>query len=75
MLERSRFHPEVLLFDIWERAVSEPEFREKLKAEGFRFNWTEKAVAMSTGWILIGDHFAEDFFEIEKVLGVKTKEF
>jgi len=68
MLERSRFHPEILLFDIWERAVNEPKFREEIESDGFRFNWTEKAIAMSTGWILIGNHFAEDLFQIEFLL-------
>lgn len=68
MLERSMFHPEILYFEIWQRAVNEPEFREKMESEGFRFNWAEKAAAMSTGWILIGDNFVEDFFEIESIL-------
>lgn len=71
MLERSRFHPENLLFDIWGRAANDPQFRDMMESEGFRFNWSEKAIAMSTGWILIGDHFAEDLFEIESVLGIE----
>lgn len=71
MLERSRFHPEILYFEIWQRAVNEPEFRDKMETEGFRINLTEKAIAMSTGWILIGDHFIEDFIEIESILGVE----
>ena len=71
MLERSRFHPEVLYFEFWQRALNEPEFRTKTEADRFRFNLTEKAIAMSTGWIWIGDHFVEDFFEVENILGIK----
>lgn len=68
MLSRSRFHPEILLFDIWNRAVAEPQFRQEMESKDFKFNLIEKAIAMSTGWILIGDHFVEDLFEIESVL-------
>jgi hypothetical protein len=68
MLGRSRYHPEILLFEIWDRAVNEPKFRDEMESEGFRFNWTEKAIAMSTGWILIGNHFVEDLFQIESLL-------
>ena len=71
MLERSRFHSENLLFDIWERAVKKPQFREEMESNGFRFNWTEKDVAMSTGWILIGDQFIEDLLKIESTLGLE----
>jgi len=67
MLGRSRFHPEILYFDIRQRAVNEPEFRDWMETEGFRINLTEKAIAMSTGWILIGDHFVEDLFQIESL--------
>jgi hypothetical protein len=71
LLGRSRFHPEILYFDIWQQAVNEPEFRDKMESEGSLFNWAEKAVAMSTGWILIGDHFVEDLFQIESLLHVE----
>jgi hypothetical protein len=42
--------------------------RHKMESERFRSAWTEKAFCMSTGRILIGDHFAEYLFEIEPVL-------
>lgn len=68
-LGRSRFHPEVLLFEVWNRVCSDPLFRQKLESNGFLFNLSEKAVAMSTGWILIGGRFIEDLLEIETALG------
>jgi hypothetical protein len=71
MMGRSRFHPEILLYDIWERVNAEPTFRQELESAGFKFNFHEKAIAMSTGWVLIGDHFTEDFFEIESILNIK----
>ncbi len=71
MLGRSRFHPEVLLFNIWNRVIAEPEFRQEMESKDFKFNFIEKAIAMSTGWILIGDHFVEDLFQIESLLLVE----
>jgi hypothetical protein len=71
MLGRSRYHPEILLFDFWEQAVADPSFREELESAGFKFNFEDKAIAMSAGWIFIGDHFADDLFEVESVLNTK----
>jgi len=71
MMGRSRFHPEILLYDIWERANAEPSFRLEMESGGFIFNFQEKAIAMSTGWVLIGDHFEDDLFEIESILNIK----
>lgn len=71
MLNRSHYHPEVLLFDIWNRVVSEPDFKKEMESDGFRFNLDEKSLSMSRGWVFIGNHFIEDFLEIEMTLGIE----
>lgn len=71
MMGRSRFHPEVLYYEIWQRAVEESQFRQELESAGFKFNFHEKAIAMSAGWVLIGDNFRENLFEIESLLNIK----
>jgi len=42
-----------------------------MESGGFIFNFQEKAIAMSTGWVLIGDNLPDDLFEIESVLNTK----
>jgi hypothetical protein len=66
-LGRSRYHPEQLL-EHWERACADAEYRHVREAETFRFDFDEKAVLMSVGWIYIGDRFVEDFLEVEAAL-------
>jgi len=67
-LGRSRYHPQQLLA-LWTRACGDPEFRAQREAEGFRFDLGEEAVEMPNGWIYVGDQFAADLVEGEKVLG------
>src|SRR5207247_2339082 len=69
-LGRSRYHPEKLL-EVWQRVLAEPAFRRDREAEGFRFDLDGKAMNLTTGWIYIGESFAEDFLEVEAVLGVE----
>lgn len=66
---RSYYHPEELL-ELWTRAGTDVNYRQKLEATGIRFDFAEKALKMEVGWIYIGEQFVEDFLEIEKTLGV-----
>ena len=68
-LGRSRYHPELLQFDICDRVFTDTQFRQVMESEGFLFKLSEKAVAMSAGWILIGERLIEDLIEIESTLG------
>ena len=65
---RSLYHPEKLL-ELWERASRDIQFRMENETAGMRFDFTEKAVKFDQGWIYIGDHFVDDFLEIEATLG------
>jgi hypothetical protein len=67
---RSRYHPEKLL-EFWARVSADPQFRQEREAEGFRFDFVEKAVEMTAGWIYIGERFARDLLEIEAAVGVE----
>jgi hypothetical protein len=67
---RSRYHPENLL-ESWERASADAVYRAELEAQGFRFDFDEKTIELTAGWVYIGDHFAEDFLAIEATLGVE----
>ena len=67
---RSRYHPEKLL-EFWEQAITDERFREEQIANGFRFDFKEKAIQLSAGWALIGDHLIDDLLEIEKTMGVE----
>ena len=69
-LERSCYHPEKLL-ELWKRASADMQYRQECEADGFRFDFTEKAVKSSVGWIYIGERFVEDFLEVETTLGVE----
>jgi hypothetical protein len=69
-LGRSHYHPEKLL-ELWERACSDAQYRQEREAEGFLFDFVEKAVELTVGWVYIGDRFVEDFLEVESVLGVE----
>jgi len=46
-------------------------FQAQQLANGFRFDFKEKAINMTAGWVLIGDHLMDDLLEIEKVLKVE----
>jgi hypothetical protein len=65
---RSLYHPEKLL-EFWDRASSDVHFRRKNETAEIQFDFTEKAVKLKAGWIYIGDHFVDDFLEIEATLG------
>ncbi len=69
-LGRSGYHPEKLL-ELWERVSTDPRYREEREAEGFLFDFTEKAVQLTVGWVYIGERLVEDFLEIEAALGVE----
>lgn len=69
-LGRSHYHPEKLL-DFWERACADPQYRQEREAEGFVFDFAEKAVKLTSGWVYIGERFIEDFLEVEATLGVE----
>lgn len=69
-LARSRYHPEKLL-EVWKQASADPVYRQELEAAGFRFDFEEKAMELSAGWIYIGDRFVEDFLEVESIVGVE----
>jgi hypothetical protein len=64
----SVYHPEKL-WEIWQSANSDPDVLKKLEADGFRFNFKEKAIEFSKGWIYFGDSFREDLFEVERLRG------
>ena len=67
---RSFVHPEKLL-ELWEGASTDLERRRACQAAGFRFDLAEKAMDLGVGWIYIGEHFAEDFLEVEAASGVE----
>lgn len=67
---RSHYHPEKLL-EFWERVKTDDTFQAQQLANGFRFDFKEKAINMTAGWVLIGDHLMDDLLEIEKVLKVE----
>jgi len=69
-LVRSHYHPEKLLA-LWDRAVSDINFRQELEDQGFQFNFHEKAVQLIAGWIYIGDHFIDDFIAIESMMEIE----
>jgi hypothetical protein len=69
-LGRSGYHPEKLL-DVWERACGDSAYRHEREAEGFKFDFAEKAMELTVGWVYIGDRFVEDFLELETALGVE----
>ena len=68
-LGRSRYHPEKLL-EVWNRASTDEAYRRELESSGFRFDFGEKAINTTAGWIYIGDQFVADLFEVEAALGV-----
>ena len=67
---RSFYHPEKLL-EIWERASANAQYLQEYESAGIQFDFTEKAIHLEAGWIFIGDHFVEDFLEVERMLGVE----
>ncbi len=67
---RSHYHPEALL-EFWNTILSDPAERKKCEDGGFRFDFEEKAVEFTPGWIYIGDTFIEDFLEIEALAEVE----
>jgi len=69
-LGRSRYHPEKLL-ELWKRASADVQYQKECEADGFQFDFVEKAMKLEAGWIYIGDRFIEDFLEIETTLGVE----
>lgn len=69
-LAHSRYHPEKLL-QLWKKARADPDYRSEREAEGFVFDFAERAVELSVGWVYIGERFAEDFLEVEAALGVE----
>ncbi|MBT3375833.1 MAG: hypothetical protein HN742_41955 [Lentisphaerae bacterium] len=66
----SRYHPEKLL-EFWQQAEAVPAFRAEKETEGFRFDFEEKAVDFTVGWIYIGDSFVDDLICIEETIGVE----
>lgn len=69
-LGRSNYHPERLL-ETWDRVSTDPQFRQELEAEGFRFDFAEKAVELTPGWVYIGNRFVEDLLGVGGAVGVE----
>jgi hypothetical protein len=69
-LERSCYHPEKLL-ELWKRASTDGDYRQECECAGLLFDFAEKAVKVSAGWIYIGERFVEDFLEVETILGAE----
>ena len=69
-LGRSLYHPEKLL-DLWNRASDDPQYRKERGAEGYKFDFKEQAIQLTSGWIYIGQRFAEDLLKVEAIVGVK----
>ena len=67
---RSGYHPEKLL-ELWKRASTEKKYQQECEEAGMQFDFAEKAVKVSAGWIYIGDRFVEDFLDIE--IALKTE--
>lgn len=70
-LGRSRYHPEILLYKFWNQSHADAEFKKEMEEGGILFDESEKAIALSVGWVLIGDSFVDDLREVESVLGVE----
>ncbi|WP_201352185.1 hypothetical protein [Hydrogenimonas urashimensis] len=64
-LGRSMYHPEKL-YALWQKATSDASYRKELEEEGIRFDLKNKAILLPAGWVYIGEHFVEDFIEIER---------
>ena len=43
---RSHYHPETLLYEVWQKPCSDDQHRRQLESDGYRFNLMEKAVAI-----------------------------
>ncbi|MBT0652908.1 hypothetical protein [Geomobilimonas luticola] len=69
-LGRSIYHPEKLL-EVWEHVQSDQNYCNYLKENGFEFDFVDKAMELTRGWIYVGDTFIEDFMEIEQNIGVE----
>jgi hypothetical protein len=69
-LERSCYHPEKLL-ELWNRVSTDVDYRQECEGAGLLFDFVEKAVKVSEGWIYIGERFVEDFLEVETILGTQ----
>jgi hypothetical protein len=69
-LERSCYHPEKLL-ELWKRVSTDVDYRQECEGAGLQFDFVEKAVKVSEGWIYIGERFVEDFLEVETILGTQ----
>jgi hypothetical protein len=67
---RSYYHPEKLLRH-WERACTNAAFRAELEAAALAIDFDEQAIELTRGWVYIGARFAEDFLEIEAIVGVE----
>ena len=66
-LGRSLYHPEKL-YELWQKAVSDRAYREELQQNHIELDLKNKAILLSAGWVYIGDHFIEDFIEIERFM-------
>ncbi len=69
---RSIFNPESL-YGMWERLTTDHQFRKECEEGGSRFDFAEKAMESSHGWIYIGDSFIDDFLELENGAGVELQ--
>ena len=69
-LDRSLYHPEKLM-EVWKQASADAKCRQEFEAMGFRFDFAEKAIELSTGWIYIGERLVEDLLEVETAAGVE----
>lgn len=67
---RSRYHPEKLL-EMWERVSGDENHRRDLISRGFRFDFDERAIHMTAGWILMGNSFPEDLMDVETAGNVR----
>ena len=66
-LSRSKYQPEKIM-TVWERISNDEKYKKELEDQGFRFNLEEKAMELIEGWVYIGDHFIEDYKDIENLL-------
>jgi hypothetical protein len=54
--------------ELWKLASTDEDYRQECEAAGLLFDFAEKAVKVSAGWIYIGERFVEDFLEVETIL-------
>jgi hypothetical protein len=67
---RSRYNPEKLL-NVWDKVSTDEIYRQELSTNGFRFDFMEKAINLTMGWVLIGDHFPDDLIEVENTIKIE----